>query len=151
MQRKLTPGWTFYRADSQDGFIWNEDGKNIGKWMIFFGQSKEELERINDLSAIAVNDGAVYETKVSSELAVNLKKSGVACFFVEINDNKTHKKIIEYLLKNNMINKTKKGTLYNLGFKLNTQTKRKEYGSNFTSKLTLDNFIDLKTGEWILK
>lgn len=150
MQRKLTPGWTFYRADSQDGFTWNEDGKNIGKWMVFFGQSKEELERINKLSAIAVADGAVYETKVSSELAVSLKKTGVACFYVEINDNKTQKKLIEYLLKNNMIKKTKKGTLYNLGFKLNTQTQKKEYGPNFKSKLTLDHFIDLTTGKWIL-
>jgi hypothetical protein len=36
-----------------------------------------------------------------------------------------------------------------MSFKLDSQTKNNEYKENFISKLTLDKFIDLKTGDWL--
>lgn len=53
-----------------------------------------------------------------------------------------------YFLVNNLIQKTKKGRLYNISFKLDKQTQAGEYGNEFHSEIRLSNFIDLETGEW---
>ena len=52
------------------------------------------------------------------------------------------------MLNNNLIQRTKKGKLYNLSFKFDSQTINGEYEENFTGRIKLDNFIDLDTGRW---
>ena len=49
-----------------------------------------------------------------------------------------------------MIQRTKKGKLYNISFKLDNQTRSGEYGEAFKSSIKLSNFINLDTEEWIL-
>ena len=49
-----------------------------------------------------------------------------------------------------MIRKTKTGKLYNISFKLDNQTRAMEYGDKFKGKITLSDFINLETGEWII-
>lgn len=65
-------------------------------------------------------------------------------------DTEGHKKILSYFIKNNMIQRTKTGRLYNISFKLDAQTRAGEYGNNFIAQIKLDKFINLDTGEWIL-
>ena len=49
-----------------------------------------------------------------------------------------------------MIQRTKKGKLYNISFKLDNQTRAGEYGKAFKSSIKLSNFINLDTEECIL-
>lgn len=77
------------------------------------------------------------------------KPSGVCCFYCDGSDVEAHKKIISFMIENNMIQKRKTGKLYNLSFKYDTQTSNNEYGTEFESKIKLEDFIDLETGEWL--
>ena len=49
-----------------------------------------------------------------------------------------------------MITKTAKDRFYNIPFKLDQQTRGGEYGETFKSEITLDKFIDLDSGEWLI-
>ena len=60
----------------------------------------------------------------------------------------SHKKVIQFFLDNDMIQKTKTGKLYNISFKLDDQTRAGEYGEMFQSEIKLEQFLDLYTGEW---
>ena len=64
-------------------------------------------------------------------------------------DIDNHKRVIDFLLRNNLIRKTQSGRYYNESFKYDSQTRAKEYGANFEGKIKLAEFIDLYTGEWI--
>lgn len=110
-----------------------------GKWMYFFG----DKDRVKKLCKNAVNSGVVSEAKHSNA------PSGVACFYLEYDDIATHKKVINFFLQNDMIQRTKSGKLYNISFKLDDQTRVGEYGDKFHGKITLSNFLNLNTGEWL--
>lgn len=86
------------------------------------------------------------ETKLSS--MPRKEGNGVSCFFLEIDDLDRHKKIINFLIENNLIPKKKNGDYYNLSFKLDEQTRNNEYNESFKSVLKLEELIDLRTGEW---
>ena len=64
-------------------------------------------------------------------------------------DIENHKRVIQFMMNNNLIQKTKTGRYYNNSFKFDDQTCAGEYGANFEGKIKLDEFIDLKTGRWI--
>lgn len=74
--------------------------------------------------------------------------SGVICFYVNGDDTENHKRVIRFMMENNLIRKTKKGTYYNISFKFDKQTSCREYGADFEGRLKLENFIDLQTGEF---
>ena len=67
---------------------------------------------------------------------------------MNIDDMESHRKILEYFIKNSMIKKTKSGRFYNISFKLDSQTTDGKYGTDFVPKIKLEQFIDLDTGEW---
>ena len=48
-----------------------------------------------------------------------------------------------------MIRKTKKGKLYNISFKHDSQTLAGEYGEDYHPDIKLEEFVNLETGEWI--
>ena len=56
---------------------------------------------------------------------------------------------IEFFIKNDLIRKTKKGKLYNISFKHDTQTLAGEYGDDYHSDIKLEEFVNLETGKWI--
>lgn len=56
---------------------------------------------------------------------------------------------INYFIENGLIRRTKAGKLYNISFKLDSQTLDGQYGSDFQSEIKLANFVNLETGEWI--
>lgn len=60
-----------------------------------------------------------------------------------------NRRVIEFFIKNDLIRKTKKGKLYNISFKHDTQTLAGEYGDDYHSDIKLEEFVNLETGKWI--
>ena len=75
---------------------------------------------------------------------------GVCCFYLNGDDMTAHKRTIQFFLDNGLIAKTRTGRLYNISFKYDDQTRAGEYGDQFRGKITLDQFLNLNTGEWIV-
>ncbi|WP_160684327.1 hypothetical protein [Clostridium sp. C2-6-12] len=127
-------GWVYYVGDNNQF-----DSNKVGKWMYFFKDKKFVAKICED----AVKKNIVNQSKHSDE------ETGVACFYLNCDDIETHNKIISYFIENNLIQKTKSGRLYNISFKLNTQTSAGEYGDEFKSEIKLSKFINLDTGKWL--
>ena len=68
--------------------------------------------------------------------------------YIECDDLPAHKRVLQFMLENNLIQKTKAGKLFNISFKLDDQTRAGEYGADFKSEIKLADFVDLYTGEW---
>ena len=130
-------GWIWYTGDTEPNF----DEHKCGKWMYFF----DDREFVEKICAEAVKTSAIMECKHTDG------PSGVSCFYLECDDTDAHRRILQFFLDNNLIRRTKAGRLYNIGFKLDDQTRAGEYGTDFKAEIKLDRFIDLGTGEWIEK
>lgn len=127
--------WVFYIKDGKVELNANK----CGKWMYFFN----DKVFVADVCKKAIEEDVVQVDKHSN------KKEGVACFYIEYDDINAHKKLLQFMVNNGLIMRTKSGKLYNISFKLDNQTRAKKYGNNFKPKLKLSDFIDLYTGEWI--
>lgn len=126
--------WIFYVSEDAQSL-----GKKCGKWMYFFN----DRTFAENICRQAVEKGVVVESKHSD------KNDGVCCFYLNGDDVAAHKKIIQFFLDNGLIRKKKDGSLYDISFKYDTQTKAGEYGEEFESNIKLDQFVDLKTGEML--
>jgi hypothetical protein len=98
---------------------------------------------VRDLCRRAVNDGVVVEAKHSDA------SRGVACFYLNCDDEAAHRRTIEFFVEHGLIRKTKAGRFYDISFKLDSQTESGEYGSGFQAEIRLSDFIDLDTGKWL--
>lgn len=141
--------WIFYRGDTSK-FI---DDK-VGKWTYRF-KTSDDIERIKKLCSDAVEQGIVKLAKHTNPVSFGLNPNGnadtgVCCFYLNCDDTEGHKKILSYFIKNNMIQRTKTGRLYNISFKLDAQTRAGQYGNDFIAQIKLDEFINLDTGEWLI-
>ena len=134
------PGWHYY-VDELNYENLNTD--KVGKWMFFY-KGAEGHKYAEEKCQKAVEQGIVYETKVSDNIL-----EGVSCYYLNLDDMARHKAVIQYFLDNNMISKTKSGKLYNISFKLDKQTMAGDYGVDFKPVLKLEEFINLNTGKWI--
>ena len=132
-------GWYWYLSGHENLL---EEHK-CGKWMIFFNDQSFAQE----ICQKAIDENVVYECKCT-DMETTGYESGVICFYLNGDDIDNHKRVIQFLKDNDLIQKTKTGKLYNLSFKFDDQTIAGEYGSNFEGKIKLDQFLDLKTGEW---
>ncbi len=135
------------------GWFWFYSGKEsvleelkCGKWMYFFSDQSVALE----ICEKAMKENVCYECKCT-DMETTGTPQGVICFFLNGDDFDNHRRVIEFMLRNNMIRKTKAGKYYNISFKFNLQTYSGEYGSDFKGIIKLGNFINLETGEWLLK
>lgn len=133
-------GWYWFLSGKEELL----DEHKCGKWMIFFN----DQEFAKEICQKAIDERVVYECKCS-DMETTQSDSGVICFYLNCDDIENHRRVIEFLKENDLIQKTKAGKLYNLSFKLDDQTRAGEYGSDFEGKIRLAQFIDLKTGEWI--
>lgn len=111
----------------------------VGKWMYFF-VGKDFAETI---CKNAVEQHIVAEAKHSNA------SEGVCCFYLNCDDIAAHKRCITYFIENDLIRKTKTGKLYNISFKVDTQTRDGKYGSDFQPNIKLTDFVNLETSEWI--
>lgn len=147
MEKIRLGGWVHYLSVKELERIYkNESTDNSGKWMYFFN----DITVAQGISEKLANKGIVDYFKYT-DMDTTRKTSGVICIYCDKDDINTHRKIIQFMLENNMIEKLDSGKYKNLSFKLNTQTLNKEYGDKFNGQIKLSEFIDMKTGEWIFK
>lgn len=132
--------WYYYLSGEEDKLV----TEKCGKWMYFF----ENQEFTKDICKKAIDEKVCYECKCTN-LEAKGETKGVACFYLNADDIENHKRVIQFMLDNNLIPKTKSGRFYNNSFKLDSQTQAGEYGSDFEGKIKLESFIDLKTGKWL--
>ena len=128
-------GWVFYLDDEK--YI-DLNPEKSGKWMYFFN----DVQRAHELCREAVESGVVVESKHSDE------PKGVCCFYLNGDDNESHRKVIQFFLDHDLIQRTKTGKLYNISFKYDRQTRNDEYGADFQGEIKLAQFLNLETGEW---
>ena len=132
------PCWRFFVGRRREHLL---DQDKVGKWMFFF-RTYEGQQFAERMCREAVESGVVIEAKRSDSL------EGVACFYTNVDDNESHKKIISFFLKNDMIKRTKTGRLCDISFKLDSQTYAGSYGSSFHAQLKLSHIMDLYTLQW---
>ena len=133
-------GWCWFLSGQESLLI--ED--KCGKWMIFF----DNQEFAENICQKAIDENACYECKCT-DMESTGTPTGVICFYLNGDDIENHKRIIEFMIRNNLIRKTKTGKLFNNSFKFDKQTRAGEYGADFEGKIKLEQFIDLNTGKWI--
>lgn len=133
-------GWYWYLSGQEDKL----EQQKCGKWMYFF----KDQEFAQKMCEAAIDAGACYECKCS-DLETTMNDSGVICFYLNGDDVENHYRVIDFMLHNKLIPKTKSGRYYNLSFKFDDQTRAGEYGADFEGKIKLNKFINLDTGEHI--
>lgn len=133
------------------GWFWFLSGKDMlldkdkcGKWMYFF----DDQTFAQKICQKAIDEGVCYECKCS-DLELTEEPRGVICFYLNGDDIENHKRVIQFMIANDLIRKTKTGRFYNMSFKFDSQTRAGEYGADFEGKIKLEQFIDLQTGKWI--
>ena len=133
-------GWYIFLSGKEDIL----DTDKCGKWMYFFNDQTFAL----DICEKAISEGVCYECKCT-DMEAQKCKTGVICFYLNGDDNENHRRVIRFMIENNLIQKTKSGRFYNISFKFDNQTRAGQYGADFEGKIKLDAFIDLKTGKWL--
>ena len=133
-------GWYWYFSGKEDLL----DDEKCGKWMHFFS----DQEFAKTICQKAITEDVCYECKCA-DLTAHNEKTGPICFYINGDDIEAHKKVIKFMLENNLIRKTKSGRLYDESFKFDNQTRAGEYGSAFNAAIKLSQFLNLYTGEWI--
>lgn len=127
-------GWVYY-SHCKEQYL-----RKSGKWMYFF-HNKAFAARI-------------CEEVVGKNICIQAKYSnaekGVCCFYLNSDDMDGHKRLLSYFLEHDLIQKTKAGRLYNISFKLDSQTRAGLYGKDFQAAIKLDQFVNLNTGEFII-
>ena len=127
-------GWVFYGRENSKKI----PADKCGKWMYFF----DNRAFVEGICKRAIDEGVVTVAKHTDG------ESGVACFYLNVEDVEGHKRVIEFFIKNKLIRMTKSGKFTNISFKLESQTRNGEYGDGFKAEIKLDSFVDLTTGEW---
>ena len=140
MTEERLGGWFFYLSGKEDVLLPHK----CGKWMHFF----DNQEFAKNICKKAVDEGACYECKCT-DMEFAGAETGVICFYQNGDDLENHRRIIQFMINNELIRKTKTGRYYNNSFKFDDQTRAGEYGADFEGKIKLSEFIDLNTGEWI--
>ena len=135
---KVASGPWMYYMDGSMGTELNWD--KCGKWMHYTKDA--------DFAAKICRD-AVEQGIVRTEKHIVSGDGIPCCFYLERDDMAAHKRVISYLLENNLIARSKTGKLYNLSFKLDPKTSNWMCGSKPRSDIKLDQFVDLTTGKWI--
>jgi hypothetical protein len=133
-------GWFWYHSDEEG----NLEMHKCGKWMYFFDNQLVAQQ----ICEKAVSEHVCYVCKCT-DMEAQSAKTGVICFYLNGDDLENHKRVIQFLINNDLIRKTKTGKFYNISFKFDNQTRGGEYGVDFEGKLKLEQFIDLKSGNWI--
>ena len=137
------PGWVAYSCDDISDKI---DKDKCGKWMCYFDD--QNLDFAEKICKDAVEKGIVVEAKHTNKTILQVKHTGVCCFYLNGDDVQGHKKTIKFFIDNNLIRKTKTGKYYNIAFKYDNQTRAEQYGDDFKAEIKLEDFINLETGEW---
>lgn len=134
-------GWVVYATP--DARKLSND--KCGKWMCFFN----DFEHAKQICQKAIDENACAECKCTDVIARGTD-DGVICFYANGDDFDAHKRIIKFMMDNDLIRRTKTGKYYNISFKYDRQTQAGEYGALFEGQIKLDKYVDLKTGKFIV-
>lgn len=132
-------GWFWYITDKASIL----EKEKCGKWMHFFYDQKYAMS----ICEKTIQENVCYECKCT-DMELTGSKQGVICFYLNGDDLENHHRVIQFMLDNNLIQRTKAGRLYNISFKYDDQTRAGEYGVDFQGAIKLEQFVDLNTGEW---
>ena len=133
-------GWYWY--DTEDAKLL--ETHRCGKWMHFFNDQEFAM----NICEKAIAENVCYECKCT-DMELQGDKTGVICFYSNGDDIENHHRIIQFMIDNQLIQKTKTGRLYNISLKFDNQTCAGEYGADFKGIIKLEQFVDLNTGEWL--
>ena len=136
------PWWSFYIDTKLAPEL---DKHRCGKWMFYFN----DIEYAEEVCSKAALGMVVAECKHSSFESVIENGRGVACFYLNLDDDEAHRRVIAFMLEHDLIRRTKSGKLFNIGFKLDDQTRAREYGPAFKAQIRLGDFVDLESGEFL--
>lgn len=136
--------WVYYQADRTDG------NDIVGKFLTYGRRPVPEEVRATIRKAIetGIVDHVKHSNTESGYVNPNArdKDTYVICWYCS-DDREKLQRLAEFLVENDMIQKTAKGRLYNMAFKYDSQTRAGEYGDRFVAEIKLENFIDLDTGK----
>lgn len=135
----LINGWSVFCASP----IPTWDKTTVGKWLI----AGIDVDKAMELCCKAVAAEATQEAKHS--MTAPPQSKSICCFYVNGSDAQAHKRLLDFLRRENALPKKKDGTYCNISFKYDQQTLNGEYGKDFTPRHRLSDFLDLATGEWI--
>ena len=135
-------------GDKIDGWIWfiGKDFNKLksevcGKWICNFNNSNFAVDICNK----AVELGVCYACKCTDAEIVT-SKPYIACFYLNGNNASNHRRLIMFMLENNLIQKSNAGKFYNISFSFDNCSIVGQYGSDSKGKIYLNQFIDLSTG-----
>jgi hypothetical protein len=132
--------WIYYIGSESDNF----DEDKVGKWMYEF----DDYDLAQELCERAVEDNIVIEAKHNAYPDPRYAH-GICCFYIEGDDTEAHEAVISFFIQNDMIPHDPSGRLEDIPFKYDWQTRAGLYGDDFVPEITLSDFIDLDTGEWL--
>ena len=115
-----------------------------GKWMYFFKDQKQARQ----ICEKAILERVCPECKYR-DMQYTDTREGLLCFYIDGTDMDAHRRVLTFMLENGLIPKTKNNRFSNISFKFNSQTRAGEYGTDFKADITLSQFLDLNTGEWL--
>ena len=121
-------------------FIGNKDmiEKESGKWILHNHYFDDAITILHILSTMGYNCKCAT-VGIMQDMTVPM------IIYCEPDDIK----IVNIMVKLDLIQKTKSGKLFNIAYKFNDQTRSGEYGNSFTAKVTLSDYVNLDTGEII--
>ena len=138
-----------FKMDRSKGWCWyiTEKAKLLerhkcGKWMYFFNDQEFAM----NICEKAITEKVCYECKCT-DIELTGAESGVICFYLNGDDIENHHRVIQFMMDNKLIQRTKTGRLYNISFKFDDQTHACEYGDGFESRIKLEQFINLNRDE----
>lgn len=133
------------------GWCWFiKNNKNLpkrdkaGKWMHF----SDNEDRMIEICKKAISEDVCAICKCT-DMKLRKCDTGVICFYINGDNYEGHCKVIQFMMDNGLIKKTKGGRYYNISYKFDEQTRENMYGQNFHPQIKLSDFIDLETGKWI--
>lgn len=135
MKITSTEKWVYYTADNYYGF----DPKKVGKWMYFY----YDVNQADAYCRRAVDNCITNRAKHSNAT------SGICGFYVDIGDNDGHRRVIKFLLDNDLVRRTASGRLFDIAFKYEVSDYFGDFGEATLPKLKLSDFVDLDSGEML--
>lgn len=110
--------------------------QNCGKWIYRF-HGRDNAKRIcQDI----VQKHIVEEAKHTNA------DVGICCFFINGLDFAAHKRVLQYMMSNGLINKAVDGTIVNVQFSFDEQTRIEQDQRDEHVVLRVSDFVNLQTG-----
>ena len=96
-------GWYWYLTENAKLL----EKHKCGKWMYFFRDQKFAM----DLCEKAIAENVCYECKCT-DMEFTGSETGVICFYLNGDDIENHRRVIQFMMDNELIQKTKTGHLF---------------------------------------